>query len=846
MKRWKRVSSVVLSGVLALSMTIGGTAAPTSGAKAKKATLKKKKVTVQVGKTKKIQIKNKKKSCKYTFKSNKKKIAKVTKKGTIKGLKVGTAKITVKEIKKKGKGKARKVGKVTVKVTKKQVDNNTNNNTNNNNTNNNNTNNNNTNNNTNNGSTATPTPAGGTATPTPAGGNDPAAAGVAVKVYTDEIKDENLVAEVEGVGFTPTPTPAPVNPGEATPEPTPQTLFDVDAEDGDIGAISSRGSAKITVVDGGANGTGKAMEVSGRTADWHGACVDVTKSVETGNKYEIIFYAKQSTGEDSKLDLSLQYTGDDGIHYDGITQIDLPNDEWVKCETSLTVPEHVGEMLVYWQSVYNSNNFMDFCLDEFTMKGVAKIESDDDGAPDLSTGLVKKKVGNPIMTSRLTADPWAMEYNGRVYVYGTNDSQQYEEAPDADNNYSKIRTLNCYSSDDMVNWTDHGTIAVSGSKGAAKWASNSWAPAVCHKTIDGKEKFFLYFANNASSIGVLTADSPTGPWTDPIGKAIIDRSIEGCAESEIGWLFDPAVLVDDDGTGYLYFGGIGDTNGKSESFIRNPKCARVVKLGADMVSVDGAAKTIDAPFMFEDSGIHKVGNKYYYSYCTNWTTAVDGKTIDRSDCPTANIGLMVSDSPMGEFKYVGCVLKNPGVYFGAYGNNHHCFMEFKGQMYAFYHTKSDTIKLGTKEDFRTSYVNVMNMGDNNDYTNSDGSIADTKMTTSGVESIASLDPYKTVEAETFAMADTVGTVLNGETSSNQDWATNYSVYNGKLGGYIGVAEAEFGTDGASEVVMKLSDTTMDSYKELTAKLNKKITGKHTIYFVFEKCGVLMDSWSFRK
>ena len=148
------------------------------------------------------------------------------------------------------------------------------------------------------------------------------------------------------------------------------------------------------------------------------------------------------------------------------------------------------------------------------------------------------------------------------------------------------------------NWTDHGTIAVSGNKGAAKWSANSWAPAVCHKKINGKEKFFLYFANNASSIGVLTADSPTGPWTDPIGKPIIDRSIKGCAESEIGWLFDPAVLVDDDGTGYLYFGGIGNTDGKKEDFIRNPKCARVVKLSDDMTSVDGDAKMIDAPVSY--------------------------------------------------------------------------------------------------------------------------------------------------------------------------------------------------------------------------------------------------------
>ncbi len=90
---------------------------------AKKATLKTKKITVNVGKTKKIVIKNKKKKKTYTFKVNKKKIATVSKKGVVKGKKAGTAKVTVSEVTKKGKKKKAKViGKVTVKVTKKKND----------------------------------------------------------------------------------------------------------------------------------------------------------------------------------------------------------------------------------------------------------------------------------------------------------------------------------------------------------------------------------------------------------------------------------------------------------------------------------------------------------------------------------------------------------------------------------------------------------------------------------------------------------------------------------------------------------------------------------------------------
>ena len=48
-------------------MTLGGMTAPDAGAKAKKAKLKTKKISVTVGKKKTIKIVKKKKSCKYTF-----------------------------------------------------------------------------------------------------------------------------------------------------------------------------------------------------------------------------------------------------------------------------------------------------------------------------------------------------------------------------------------------------------------------------------------------------------------------------------------------------------------------------------------------------------------------------------------------------------------------------------------------------------------------------------------------------------------------------------------------------------------------------------------------------------
>src|SRR6266542_6649508 len=66
---------------------------------------------------------------------------------------------------------------------------------------------------------------------------------------------------------------------------------------------------------------------------------------------------------------------------------------------------------------------------------------------------------NPLLDFIFTADPTAVEYNGRIYVYATNDHQQYEHVgKDGKNSYEHIRTLVMMSSDDMVNWTYHGLI----------------------------------------------------------------------------------------------------------------------------------------------------------------------------------------------------------------------------------------------------------------------------------------------------------------------------------------------------------------------------------------------------
>jgi len=350
---------------------------------------------------------------------------------------------------------------------------------------------------------------------------------------------------------------------------------------------------------------------------------------------------------------------------------------------------------------------------------------------------VAKKVGysNPLIDYKYGADPYALVYNGKVYLYMSSDAYEYDSNGNIiDNDYSNIKTISVISSSDMVNWTDEGEIPVAGPNGAAKWASNSWAPTVACKKINGVDKFFLYFANNASSIGVLTASSPTGPWTDPLGRPLITRSTAGC--SDVTWLFDPAVLVDDDGTGYLYFGG--GIPGSSQADYANPRTARVIKLGSDMISVTGSAVTIDAPFMFEDSGIHKYNGKYYYSYCTNF-----GGDHSNGAPAMGVIAYMESSNPMTGFRYVGTVLQNPYNYFGVGGNNHHAIFNFNNQWYIAYHAQTLGKALGITKGYRSPHINKVEY-------DSSGNMKLVSADMKGVSQISNINPYNGVEAETIA------------------------------------------------------------------------------------------------
>ena len=448
---------------------------------------------------------------------------------------------------------------------------------------------------------------------------------------------------------------------------------------------------------------------------------------------------------------------------------------------------------------------------------------------------------NPIMAHKYGADPAVLEYNDTLYVYTTNDMQQLEFSKGKiDNGYNKITSLNVFSTKDLVNWTDCGEISVAGrnnTTGAARWASNSWAPAIAYKKIDGKDKFFLYFADSGNGIGVLEGESPVGPFIDPLKAPLISRDTPTCAK--INWLFDPAVIVDEKGDGYLYFGG-----GHAPDKYEHPMNARCVALADDMVHIKGEPQVIDAPFLFEDSGINKIGDTWYYTYCTNWADRKDTKDPDKM--PIAVIGYMTSKNPLGPFDYKGYTLENPGTAFGAWGNNHHWIFSFRGKWYIAYHTQVLEKTVGCeKGGYRNVFINNFEV-------NADGSLPNQKMSKQGVEQVCSFVLGGEIPAATFAASrnvavsskQTLVSVKDGAyvcikgvefTGSEKEFTAKCVPVDGKS---IKVQLDGFGGNGTEIAEVKLGKKS-----ELSAKI-AATSGVHDLYIILPE-GCELVSWSIR-
>ena len=349
-------------------------------------------------------------------------------------------------------------------------------------------------------------------------------------------------------------------------------------------------------------------------------------------------------------------------------------------------------------------------------------------------------LNNPLVTNMFCADPTAVEYNGRLYVYGTNDEQQYLEKGDKENTYEKIRTLVILSTDDLVNWRFEGKI---NTKQIAPWINASWAPSVVSRVEeDGLTHFYLYFSNSGNGVGVLTSTDPVGPWTDPLRKPLIRAGMQGLKNCPIP--FDPGACIDGDGVGWLAFGG---GEGKSKYM---PGVSRIVKLGADMISFDSDFTEVNCPYFFEASELNYIGGQYLYTFNTSWENRTEwDKSTGTTAPPTCSMAYMKTTTPLDtdSWQYQDFYLKNPGQLGMEYGNNHTHLQKFGDQYYILFHAQILYKQRGLKHAFRSICIDRIDVNEEN------AVISKCTATKRGAPQLHSLDPYITHQAEECYLTD---------------------------------------------------------------------------------------------
>lgn len=149
----------------------------------------------------------------------------------------------------------------------------------------------------------------------------------------------------------------------------------------------------------------------------------------------------------------------------------------------------------------------------------------------------------PLVNSLYTADPSVHIWNDRrIYVYCSHDIET-DTPEDQQGSHFDMRDYHVLSMDYVGGSVTIHDVALDLED--VPWASRQlWAPDVAYKN----GNYYLYFSakdhQGIFRLGVAIGNSPTGPFTaepKPIANS---------------FSIDPAVFQDEDGTHYLYFGGI--------------------------------------------------------------------------------------------------------------------------------------------------------------------------------------------------------------------------------------------------------------------------------------------------
>lgn len=240
---------------------------------------------------------------------------------------------------------------------------------------------------------------------------------------------------------------------------------------------------------------------------------------------------------------------------------------------------------------------------------------------------------NPVLDNKIfTADVEARaDRNGRLYLYGSQDVYGNHE-------YCS-KAYHVFSTDDMVNFTDHGE----------SFSSEEYLYAP--DAIEHNGKYYLYFCTSSGREMVAESEKPEGPFVNP--RPVVGADGDG---------IDPSVMVDDDGKVYYFWGQFELRGGE----LMDDMCTLKPE------TVNRCIINERDHFFHEGASIRKRNGIYYLVY------------TDVSNGRATRMAYATAKHPLGPYTRRGVILDNAGCDPSTW-NNHGSIFEYKGQWYIAYH-----------------------------------------------------------------------------------------------------------------------------------------------------------------
>ncbi len=379
---------------------------------------------------------------------------------------------------------------------------------------------------------------------------------------------------------------------------------------------------------------------------------------------------------------------------------------------------------------------------------------------------------NPFIRDQFTADPTARVFNGKIYVYPSHDIPSPIERL---KEWFCMADYHVFSSENMVDWTDHGVIV---SQDKVPWVNpesySMWAP----DCIERNGKYYFYFPaavkdttfGRGSMVGVAVAEHPYGPFIPQ------DRPIKGA------YGIDPCTLIDKDGQAYIYWAGRGMQVAKlQDNMLELASAPQLVK----EMPTEGL---IEGPFVFERNGI------YYMTY-----PHVQNKT-ERLEYATSN-------NPMGPFKFAGVIMDESPT--GCW-TNHHSLIEYKGQWYLFYHHNDLSPQFDKNRSIRVDSL----------FFNPDGTIQKVTPTLRGV---GLTDAKKEIQLDRYSKLSSSGAAIDFLNNDNkfEGWKTIFK----EDGAWVQYNRVDFGKQKSKKIKARTSSAAGGTLQIRLDKINGPVVAE---------------------